>query len=137
MNATRFVIVTSAVAVVALCGLFTPKAAAEGDEKYAVTSITNRTRITINYEFRWGNGAWEKFSLLPGHTMHHSWRYEFLGQGESPVKLIRFDMDLSSKVMTTTKSILANRSYTRDNGRPYVIEYEDGDSDYLSLREGR
>jgi hypothetical protein len=137
MNALKSLILSSAVAIVAVCGLLNSKAQAQGDEKYAVTSIVNRTSLTINYEFRWGNGEWEKISLLPGHTMHHSWKYEFRGQGESPIKTIRFDSDLSSRVLTTTKTVLANRSYTRDNGRSYVFEYEDADRDYLVLREGR
>ena len=137
MKALKCIVLTSAVAIVALSGLFTPKAEAQGGEKYAVTSIANRTSITINYEFRWGNGPWEKVSVLPGHTMNHSWKYEFPGQGVSPVKMIRFDCDLSAKVMTVTKELLADRSFTRDNGKPYVFEYEDADRDYLVLREGR
>ena len=77
MNALKTLVAALAV-VVAFGGMGASRTLA-ASEKFAVTSITNRTNLTIHYEFKWGNAEWRQASLQPGHTMHHSWAYEFRG----------------------------------------------------------
>lgn len=63
---------------------------------YGVVAFKNDTNIVIHYEFRWGKGAWESFSVAPGASHWHSWTYDYPGENSSPVPQIRFDYDLSS-----------------------------------------
>jgi hypothetical protein len=135
MNALKTLV--AATAVVVAFGSLCASEAQAASEKYAVTSITNRTNLTIHYEFKWGNGEWRQASLQPGHTMHHSWTYEYRGQNRSPVKLVRFDSDLrTGKILTVTKEVKSNACYNKsEGGKLYVIEFEDGDRDYIVLRE--
>ena len=66
------------------------------EPEYAVTCIENRTKMDVNYSGRWGNGAWQPYSVRPGELRWHSWRYEG-GQHSSPDLNVKFDFDLSGQ----------------------------------------
>ncbi len=54
-------------------------------------SIENPTGVTIQYEYKWGNGPWKHMSLQSGHTETHSYPLGGNRNASVPSPYVRFD----------------------------------------------
>ena len=55
--------------IAAICVLSAATFAESANADYQVSEIVNSTRLTLNFELRWGNGSWKRCTVEPGGTM--------------------------------------------------------------------
>lgn len=103
-------------------------------DRFAMTCIENRTRITLNYSVRWGSGSWSRASVGPGRRISHTYR---LRDGGAPTLYIRFDDDLSGMV---TQREYRLESYSSPQttdciryGREYQFRYDGSAKKFIDL----
>lgn len=99
-------------------------ATAQGkDNWYASVTIANPTRNDIHYQFRWGDGAWKRYSIPPGATMTHTYDYEYANQNRSPRPCISFDV--GGGIADREYSLTANAAPDASAwwGKRYAFEY--------------
>jgi hypothetical protein len=66
------------------------------DNWYGVVTINNPTNEALTYHFRWGDGQWTAYTLLPGEYRWHSWQYAYANQNSSPTPYVMFDVDMTA-----------------------------------------
>jgi hypothetical protein len=110
---------------------------AEAADRYAMTCVENKTRITLNYRVKWGNGSWSPSSVGPGRRISHTYEYPRGKEGFSPPLFIRFDDDLSGKLKLREYRLESYRSpQTTDcirYGREYQFRYDGTTSQFIDL----
>ena len=92
--------------------------------RYAVAKVSNPLDRTLQYKYRWGDGAWKTATIDPGVTQRHSWRYQFAGQNTSPRLQVRFDADIGEGVFFKTYTLLKHAVRLRTiGGKHYRFRY--------------
>jgi hypothetical protein len=110
--------------------------------RFALTCIENKTNITLNYDFRWGNtGQWESRSIQPNGRRWHSWKYDRPNVTTSPWMNVRFDGDLSSRMISQSYRLASYASPQegdcRRYGKEYVFRYDGSAKKYIDLKAVR
>jgi hypothetical protein len=144
-HSTRRSAMQSRLVVAALAGLsavaiFVPMV--EAANRFGLTCIQNKTNIPLTYEFRWGNnGQWSARTVRPNERRAHSWRYDKPDENRSPTMFVRFDSDLSKRMI--------NQSYRLDSyaspqetdcrryGKEYVFRFDGSAKKYIDLKAVR
>jgi hypothetical protein len=129
-------------AVAALVGCSTFAAfvgAPEAASRFALTCIENKTNETLNYSFRWGeDGPWSSRSLQPNAARSHSWRYSNPNVRKSPGLYIKFDSDLSGRMINQGYRLESYASPQETDckayGREYVFRYDGNARKYIDLK---
>jgi hypothetical protein len=102
---------------------------AVASSRFAMSCIENKTDITINYSFKWGDGSWKSYSLEPGERISHTWEYERGHEGYSPNLYVTFDDDLSGGVK--------KRSYVLERyGAPQKTDCKSYGKEYRFVYDG-
>ncbi len=103
--------------------------------RYATVCIGNHLRYAKKYSIKWGNGPWKSRSVAPGKLVLHSWRYSRVNENRSPVILIRFDSDMSSKKFFSQYRLepYASPDQRCSSARKYRFKYEN-DRRYVDLK---
>ena len=70
---------------------------AEAANRFAMTCVENRTRITLNYSVKWGDGSWKRASVGPGRRISHTYPFPPGQEGRAPWLYISFDDNLSAR----------------------------------------
>ena len=114
---------------------------AEAANRYAQACITNKTKATIYYKTRWGDGPWKDISIYPGKRRWHSWRYREADHNRSPHLRVRFDSDLSGDRYWQTYKLEKNATPQEGDcqryGVEYVFKYDGSSRDYIDLKKLR
>ena len=113
-------LLTAALALAAVA----PTYAQAQDNWYGVVAFENPTSVTINYSFRWGNGEWQEFTVLPGETVWHAWSYSYANENASPVPEISFDADLSYANYQQAYTVEAYRSPSTGTSHAKLYRFE-------------
>jgi hypothetical protein len=108
-----------AAVVLAVAGLAASAAPAKA-ASFAMITIDNPTDSTVSYQFKWGNGDWEDFSLAPGHYRNH-W-YPLDEDGRAPTPQIRFD-DGHGNVVAYRLEFYASETRGYDQGKIYYFRW--------------
>jgi hypothetical protein len=111
----------------------------EAANRFALTCIENKTNEIVNYRFRWGDdGEWASRTLQPNARRAHSWRYNNPNQRKSPGLHIRFDSDLSSRMISQGYRLDSYASPQETDckayGKEYVFRYDGTAGKYIDLR---
>lgn len=95
--------------------------------KYALTCISNRSGVNLNYRYKWGNGAWKSGHISPNANKWYSWKYRNATQS-SPNLYVRFDTDLSGRnnYKTYTLKRLAVSEQKCNLGKKYYFSRNGG-----------
>ena len=107
----------------------------DGDKWYAQFSITNDTNDTINYSVCWGDEGWKSWSVKPGETMYHWYKYRYANQNRSPRPYVKFDADLTSGNYFEKRwaTALATAHKKCDSCKEYVFQSQGNVLDILQL----
>lgn len=101
---------------------------------YAAVCITNDLDCSVNYAYRWGNGAWESVSLSAHISNTHTYTYPGASPS-SPDFFVRFDRDLSNGQLYKDYCLERYQSWTRDccDARKFAFQKPNLASDYFDL----
>lgn len=116
--------------------------AAEAANRFALACIENKTDIALNYQFRWGEGgAWASRTLSPGARRAHWWKYDNPNEARSPWLHVRFDSDLSKKMIQQGYRLSSHASPQESDckayGKEYVFRYDGNARNYIDLKAVR
>ena len=110
---------------------------ADAANRFAMTCVENRTRITLNYNVKWGDGSWTRSSVGPGGRISHTYRFPPGKEGKAPWLYIGFDDDLSAKA---TQREYRLESYSSPQttdcvryGREYQFRYDGTAKKFIDL----
>lgn len=137
MNAMQMRIAVTALWVFSALAAFVP--VAEAANRFALACIENKTDIPLTYRFRWGNqGEWSTRTLMPNARRAHSWRFDRPNVRDNPWLYVKFDSDLSSRMINQDYRL---ESYTapQENdctayGKEYVFQYDGTRRKYIDLK---
>jgi hypothetical protein len=107
--------------------------------RFALTCIENKTNISLNYEYRWGdNGQWDSNTVRPNARRWHAWKYDTPNKNRSPTMFVRFDSDLSKRMISQSYRLdsYASPQETdcRRYGKEYVFRYDGSAKKYIDLK---
>jgi len=110
--------------------------------RFALTCIENKTNISLNYQYRWGNnGQWSSRTIRPSARQWHAWKYDRPNENRSPSMHVRFDGDLSSRMISQTYRLESHASPQegdcRRYGKEYVFRYDGSAKKYIDLKAVR
>jgi hypothetical protein len=94
----------------------------------AAFSVFNNTGVTIYYQVRWGNSAWQNMALGNGRGLTHF--YPLDANGRAPIPNVRFDRVADGG--RYTEQVYAMQFYAvrsgnyGDNPKPYEFRYSAG-----------
>ena len=91
------------VAAIALCGVGALQAAAQ-ETTHGCACIHNKTKATISYRYKWGEGQWQNVKLQPAYKNWMCWKYDN-AQKSSPSLSFQLDVDMTSGSAWTTYTI--------------------------------
>jgi hypothetical protein len=120
------------VALAVLASLAAPASASA--QTFGMITISNPTRMTVNYQVKWGDGDWDNSSVRPGHYLNH-W-YPLDANGQAPTPSIRFNYILNDPDVTYRSyrlGLYASRSRGYFQGKIYVFQVS-GCGCYLDLK---
>jgi hypothetical protein len=137
MRALHSLFVASMLAALALTTVASDRAQAYEPTNYAVVSISNRTNVTLKYEFRWSDREWKLIYVEPGHTTHHWLKYAYPDERRSPIPQVRFDADLGPGVVSTQYDLEAHACIGNTFGKPYAFEFDGYRHNFVDLRSVR
>ena len=110
---------------------------AEAADRYAMTCLENKTSVTLNYSYRWGDdGQWKKHSLSPGSRTAHAWPYTKDKVGYSPDLVVKFDDNLSGLTKWRDKTLQSYRAPQETDcryGKKYHFHYDGSAKKYIDL----
>jgi hypothetical protein len=103
--------------------------------RYAVLCLINKTDISVNYVFKWGNHAWKPESVASQESKWHSHAYDYPGQNVSPNFTIAFDYTTAPTYLVKDYSLarLAAQSKDCSSGMKYEFRYQGGSRDNIDL----
>jgi hypothetical protein len=91
---------------------------------HALIHIRNDSKARATMHYKWGNGRWQKFVILPGRAAYFNHRYDGTSQ-RSPTFYVRMDTD-SDKGVRIVEHTLTRGASPDDNspryGHHYVIK---------------
>jgi hypothetical protein len=110
--------------------------------RFALTCIENRTNIPLSYDFRWGNdGQWASRTLQPRGQRAHVWKYEKPNETRSPWMFVRFDGDLSKRMISQSYRLQSHASPQESDckayGKQYVFRFDGNAKKYIDLKSVR
>ena len=116
--------------------------AAEAANRFALTCIENRTNVSLTYQFRWGNdGEWSTRTLQPNTGRSHYWKYDRPNENRSPTLYVRFDSDLSRRMIQQRYRLESHASPQESDckryGKEYVFRYDGSAGKYIDLKAVR
>jgi hypothetical protein len=111
----------------------------EAANRFALTCIENKTDVALKYDFRWGDdGSWTTRTLQPGARRAHYWKYSKPNENRSPWMHVRFDSDLSKRMISQGYRLASNASPQENDckayGKEYVFRYEGTARKYIDLK---
>lgn len=97
------------------------------NQRYSAATLSNNTGCTITYSVRWGQGAWQNFTLLHGQCLCHYWTIEPRSQFV-PRMEISFDSDFGNWNYYKQYSLISEFTYNIDcvYGSQYYFEVAGG-----------
>lgn len=104
---------------------------AQAQSNFGCACVHNKTNVTIDYTYRWGEADWRRINLQPNHTESHCWRYQS-GTASSPRLQIRLDVDMSRETAWKTYDLPRAQSATNrcsaaiPNSSVFDISYQTG-----------
>jgi hypothetical protein len=112
--------------------------ASAADNKLAVINVNNGSKdLTLNFEYRWGNGKWESVKdLKPGRTMT-LW-HPLDAKGQAPNLQVRMNRAIgNAKPITKTFDLTwaPAAKATASTGKQYEIARDLIDRQYVWLAE--
>jgi hypothetical protein len=131
---TQRITLLSLLALGFLAAMAAPAAAAD---RYGVIGMTNRTNITVNFQYKVGDGTWGSKKIAPGEKLWFAHEYKKINEDRSPPFYIRFDSDLRKGKNFTTEYKLERRAavgQSYEHGKKYAFEYEKGDRNFIDLK---
>jgi hypothetical protein len=110
---------------------------ADAANRFAMTCVENRTKITLNYRVRWGDGSWSRSSVGPGRRISHTYRYPPGKEGKAPTLTIGFDDDLSAEATQREYQLESYSSPQKTDciryGREYQFRYDGTAKNFIDL----
>ncbi len=130
------------IVIAALSGFFTLATfalPADAANRFALACIENKTDVALNYQFKWGDdGQWATRTLQPNGRRAHSWRYANPNEKRSPWLYIRFDSDLSKRMINQSYRLESYASPQETDctayGKEYVLRYDGTARKYIDLK---
>lgn len=88
--------------------------------RVALSCVGNKTGKNINFQFKWGNGAWQPGMSYPGQIFATWHTYAHIDENSSPTLLIRFDSTFSPDQFQITRKLRKFSSPNANcNGRSF------------------
>lgn len=113
-------------------------AAQEAISRFALVCIKNTTGRSINYDIKWGDGAWSTYSVegSAGANRWHSMAYTTPGSTHSPPLRIRFDSDMTSGTSYVEYNLkkYAAAEQVCNLGKQYQFEWDGTSMRYIDLK---
>ena len=137
MNAMQMRIAVTALWVFSALAAFVP--AAEAANRFALACVENKTDIPLTYRFRWGDdGQWSSRTLMPNARRAHSWRFANANVPKNPWLHVRFDSDISSRMINQGYRLESYASPQETDctayGKEYVFQYDGTARKYIDLK---
>ncbi len=133
MKSVKNILLVIAVLFIAAVSLFTSALPARAQSnRYAAVCLVNNTDLSINYEYKWGNGNWQSDTLYAGYQMTHTWKYA-RGSASSPKFTVKFDADLTKAAYYDVHSLERYRATNKSCDEGKIYNFEFADSRYIDL----
>lgn len=131
---SRHGLIRALLALTLLVAVASPTIAAD---RYGVVGITNETKITVNFEYKVGDGEWTAKSIAPGQKLWFSHRYDKINENKSPPFYVRFDSDLRGGKNFTTEYKLAREAspdQSYEQSKKHAFQYEPANNKFIDLK---
>ncbi|MEQ8788702.1 MAG: hypothetical protein RIC55_20495 [Pirellulaceae bacterium] len=108
---------------------------AQAADRYALLEIHNRTDAVINFQIKFGDGAWQDTYVAPGESVGIYAGFSYPGSYDHDPIHIRFDDDMTSA--HHWREIFPYVSYAPDidysRAQQYYFDYDGSTGRYIEL----
>jgi hypothetical protein len=95
-------------------------------DRFGVVGVENTTHVTVRFQHKWGDSAWNEDVLPPGQKKWFAWEFSRAGQDVTPTFHVKFDSDLSPGKFFEGYHLVAYQAPDRgwDFAHKYSFQYD-------------